>query len=107
MRKTCLSMFAIAVAATTGMAHAATTAPRWSLIPQPAVVQPDDSGAVTVADGDAVRIEAHGIAQANAIARRFVALVASTRGLQLDVVDTPGAHARIVFKLDPASDIKS
>lgn len=106
MRKTCLLMFAAAMSGLTGMAMAA-TAPAWSLIPQPALAHPAAHGVVTIADGDTVRVKADGNPQATAIATRFAARVASTRGLHLDVVSTPDASTRIVFQLDATADTQS
>ncbi|HET7268341.1 MAG TPA: family 20 glycosylhydrolase [Oleiagrimonas sp.] len=106
MRTCCLLMFAAAISGLTGVA-VADTAPDWSLIPQPAVTQPASHGMVTVADGDTVQVLAHDNPQASAIAGRFIALVASTRGLHLNVTEAPEASARIVFQLDPAANIDS
>lgn len=109
MRKTCLLMVALAACAATGMAIAATKAPSWSLIPQPAQTHPAASGSVTVADGDEVRVNARGNTETLSIAKHFASLLASTRGLELDVgaATTDHANARIVFDLDPESAIQN
>src|SRR5699024_4600653 len=83
----------------------AAKAPSWSLIPQPASLAPAGHGAVTVAAGDRVAIQADGDAQMQAMAERFIARLAKTRGLALDLAKA-GGQARIVFKLDPQADIK-
>ncbi|HET6586187.1 MAG TPA: family 20 glycosylhydrolase [Oleiagrimonas sp.] len=107
MFRTPLAIWLVLVAAlVAGSAMATTTTvPAWSLIPQPAVLQPAASGAVRVADGDRVVVEANGNQGAYGIARRFVARMAATRGLHLRVHAT-GGHGRIVFHLDPTVDIQ-
>lgn len=109
MRRLCPFMVAVAACTIASVAMAAPTTPKWSLIPEPAVVHPAGHGVVTVSNGDQVAVQAHGTAQATAIAHRFAALVASTRDLHLDVTGMSGnqANARIVFDLDPASRIKN
>lgn len=102
MRKTCLLMFALAACTMAGAAIAKSSVPAWSLIPEPAVTHPATHGAVTVTDGDHVRVKSHGNQQAVSIVRRFITLVASTRGLHLslDATSKDRMHDRIVFDLD-------
>lgn len=80
MRKTCLLMSALAMAAATGVAMATTTAPGWSLIPEPAVTRPAAHGAVTVKSGDHVVVKAHGNMQAFIITHMFTKLVKKRAG---------------------------
>ncbi|HEX7342357.1 MAG TPA: family 20 glycosylhydrolase [Rhodanobacteraceae bacterium] len=107
MRKLCLLTFA-ALAGSACLAHAATTATPWSIIPEPAVLKPARTGAVTVRAGDRVAILGTDNAQVAASVRRFIALVAATRHLPLQLAtDDAANHARIVFDLDPNAPIKS
>ncbi|HET8555046.1 MAG TPA: family 20 glycosylhydrolase [Rhodanobacteraceae bacterium] len=108
MFRTPLAVWLVLVAAlVTGSAMATTTAvPDWSLMPQPASLQPAASGDVTVGDGDSVVLEANGNARALDIARRFVKHVATMRGIHLRLRGANG-HGRIVFHLDPKADIRS
>lgn len=79
--------------------------PAWSLVPQPAAMHPAASGAVEVVDGDAIDVRAHGDAQALAIATRFAARVAATRGLHLKTTTAAGTSAKIAFVLDRHADL--
>ncbi|MGH8146707.1 MAG: family 20 glycosylhydrolase [Rhodanobacteraceae bacterium] len=107
MRKICLMMFAAAALVVAVAASAASTVPVWSLIPRPAQMHPAASGSVTVADGGRVSVQTHGNLQALAIAQRFTALIASTRGLHLRVDSSkfPAASAVIVFNLAPHAKV--
>jgi hexosaminidase len=93
-----------AMSALAGVATAAT--PAWSLLPQPAEVHPAARGAVTVSDGDRVLVQAEDDGQALAVAKRFAALVATTRGLHLRVETRADKRspAAIVFRLDLNAD---
>jgi hexosaminidase len=83
-------------------AGARTAAPEWSLLPQPAVMQPAGNDAVAIADGSAVAVSGTQHTQALAIAKRFAGLVGATRGLHLhvDTAAAPHRRAAIVFDLD-------
>ena len=96
----CRLLILAAMSALTGVATAAS--PAWSLLPQPAEVHPAARGAVTVSDGDRVLVQAEDDGQALAVAKRFAALVATTRGLHLRVETRADKRspAAIVFRLD-------
>ena len=96
----CRLLILAAMSALTGVATAAS--PAWSLLPQPAEVHPAARGAVTVSDGDRVLVQAEDDGQARAVAKRFAALVAATRGLHLRVETRADKRspAAIVFRLD-------
>ncbi|WHZ20658.1 MAG: beta-glycosyl hydrolase [Rhodanobacteraceae bacterium] len=105
MRPSSLLIFAVVAWSFAGVAAAVPPVPvfPWSVIPQPAELHPAARGAVSVANGDRVRVAAPGDTQASAVAQRFAVLVATTRGLHLRV-ETQGdeqAPATIVFRLDP------
>jgi hexosaminidase len=107
MRMIRLLILATMLPAFMGIAHAAGPVSAWSLLPQPAQMHPAARGAVTVSDGDRVLVQAEGDAQALAVARRFAALVATTRGLHLRVQAQADkqAPAAIVFRLDSQADV--
>jgi len=109
MRVSCLSILTVMLSIAMGAANAATPAPAWSLLPQPAEMHPAAQGVVTVSDGDRVLVQAEGDAQALAVAQRFGALVATTRGLHLRVQAQADRQspAAIVFRLDPSADVGS
>jgi len=96
----CRLLILAAMSALTGVATAAS--PAWSLLPQPAEVHPAARGAVTVSNGDRVLVQAEDDGQARAVAKRFAALVAATRGLHLRVETRADKRspAAIVFRLD-------
>ena len=96
----CRLLILAAMSALTGVATAAS--PAWSLLPQPAEVHPAARGAVTVSNGDRVLVQAEDDGQALAVAKRFAALVATTRGLHLRVETRADKRspAAIVFRLD-------
>ena len=100
----CRLLILAAMSALTGVATAAS--PAWSLLPQPAEVHPAARGAVTVSDGDRVLVQAEDDGQALAVAKRFAALVATTRGLHLRVETRADKRspAAIVFRLDLNAD---
>jgi len=100
----CRLLILAAMSALTGVATAAS--PAWSLLPQPAEVHPAARGAVTVSDGDRVLVQAEDDGQAQAVAKRFAALVAATRGLHLRVETRADKRspAAIVFRLDLNAD---
>ena len=100
----CRLLILAAMSALTGVATAAS--PAWSLLPQPAEVHPAARGAVTVSDGDRVLVQAEDDGQALAVAKRFAALVAATRGLHLRVETRADKRspAAIVFRLDLNAD---
>ncbi|HVX05360.1 MAG TPA: family 20 glycosylhydrolase [Rhodanobacteraceae bacterium] len=91
----------------TGIASAAQPVPAWSLLPQPAEMHPAAHGAATISDGDRILVQAAGDAQALAIAQRFAAWVAATRGLHLRVETQADRQSpiAIVFRLDPNADV--
>lgn len=105
MRLTSLLGSVFVLACVASAASAATTAPAWSLLPQPAVMAPAAQGSVTVSDGDRVQVSADGNAQAVDVVQRFVSLVAETRGLHLHVDTGASAPPVIVFRLDPHADV--
>jgi hexosaminidase len=107
MRMIRLLILAATLLAFMGIANAAGPASAWSLLPQPAQMHPAAHGAVTVSDGDRVLVQAEGDAQALAVARRFAALVTTTRGLHLRVQTQADkqAPAAIVFRLDSQADV--
>ena len=100
----CRLLILAAMSALTGVATAAS--PAWSLLPQPAEVHPAARGAVTVSNGDRVLVQAEDDGQARAVAKRFAALVAATRGLHLRVETRADKRspAAIVFRLDLNAD---
>ena len=107
MRMIRLLILAATLPVFSGLANAAEPASAWSLLPQPAETHPAAYGAVTVSDGGRVLVQAEGDAQALAVAQRFAALVATTRGLHLRVetsADTSSPVA-IVFRLDSHADV--
>lgn len=105
-RSRVVAWLAFAATLAAGPLMAAADVPNWSLIPQPANVQPAGSGAVRVADGDHVTVIGTDDARVSGIVQRFATHVADMRGLHLEVRadDSP---ARIVFQLDPDAAIKS
>ena len=106
MRTACLLMLAVLMSTAANVVLADTPVAAWSLLPRPAEMHPAAQGAVTVSDGDRVLVRADE-AQALAIAQRFAALVATTRGLRLRVATQTGRQspAAIVFRLDPHADV--
>src|SRR6185312_7253203 len=86
MAVTSLATLCIAMASPAASRHwraSATIAPStWSLLPQPADVRLAQS-VVKLADGDLVGVRGADLQQVQAIADRFIQLVADTRGLQL------------------------
>jgi len=109
MRTSSLLVFAVVAWSVAGIAAAVPPEPvlPWSLLPQPAEMHPAAGGAVSVSDGDRVRVQAGGDAQALAIVRGFAALVADTRGLDLRVETgaDESSPAAIVFHLDPQAQV--
>jgi hexosaminidase len=107
MRMIRLLILAATLPVFSGVANAAEPAPAWSLLPQPVEMHPAARGAVTVSNGDRVLVQSAGDAQALAIAQRFVALVARTRGLHLRVQTQADEQspAAIVFRLDPHANV--
>ncbi|HKU80084.1 MAG TPA: family 20 glycosylhydrolase [Rhodanobacteraceae bacterium] len=107
MRMFHLLIVAATLPAFMGIANAAEPASAWSLLPQPAEMHPAAHGAVTVSDGDRVLVQAEGDAQALAVAQRFAALIATTRGLHLRVETAAdkSSPAAIVFRLDSRADV--
>lgn len=86
---------------------AKTVNPKWSLLPQPAAMQPTGGGAVAIVDGATVMVSGPQHTQALAIANQFVGLVGRTRALHLHVgaTATSRTHAVIAFALDPEADV--
>jgi hexosaminidase len=107
MRMIRLLILAAVLSIFAGIANAAASAPAWSLLPLPAEVHPAAHGVVTVSNGDRVLVQAGGDAQALAVAQRFAALVATTRGLHLRVQTSEDmqSSAAVVFRLDPRADV--
>ncbi|MBD8871915.1 family 20 glycosylhydrolase [Rhodanobacter sp. DHB23] len=93
---------AVAWLATAGGAAAASDTPAWSLMPQPASMQPAASGSFDVADGAEVVVYGAGL---QSIADRFVQRVADTGGLHLRMATAASAHPAITFELDPHADV--
>src|SRR6185312_9368835 len=75
-----------------------------SLLPQPADVRLAQS-VVKLADGDLVGVRGADLQQVQAVADRFIQLVADTRGLQLHAATTADAHPAIMFELDPHASV--
>ena len=88
--------------ATASLASATPAPPAWSLMPQPARLHPSIAGSLEIADGAEVAV--HG-ADLQAIADRFVRLVASTAGLHLRMAAPASAHPAIAFEVDPHADV--
>lgn len=86
-----------------GPVGAAPVAP-WSLVPQPAVARPAASGSVKLADGAKVWVDAKAKPAVFDVARQFVARVATTRGLHLELEAAPNARASaaVTFALTAA-----
>ncbi|MGH8216299.1 MAG: beta-N-acetylhexosaminidase, partial [Rhodanobacteraceae bacterium] len=86
---------------------AKTAAPAWSLLPQPAAMQPAGNSMVAIAEGSVVAVSGAQRTQALAIAKRFAGLIDATRGLHLLVNTAASRHPRaaIVFDLDPEADV--
>ena len=87
------------------MAGAASSAPTWSLLPQPAELHLARSGVVTIADGALVAVRGADPKQIQPIADRFMQLVADTRGLQLHAAIAADAHPAITFDVDPHASV--
>ena len=108
MAVTSLATLCIAMASPAASRHwraSATIAPStWSLLPQPADVRLAQS-VVKLADGDLVGVRGADLQQVQAIADRFIQLVADTRGLQLHAATTADAHPAIMFELDPHASV--
>ncbi|HJS92256.1 MAG TPA: family 20 glycosylhydrolase [Steroidobacteraceae bacterium] len=86
------------------MATAAPAASIWALMPQPAHADLAGSRVVEIADGALVAVRGADRRQLQAIADRFMQLVADTRGLQLH---RAGAAARpaITFDVNPRASV--
>src|SRR5579863_506495 len=100
-----LAAFAVVWLATGGMTTAASVAPTWSLLPQPAHAQPDGSSVVRIADGALVAVRGADRRQVRSIADRFVQLVAGTRGLQLHAAAAVDLRSAITFEVDPHASV--
>ena len=100
-----LRFLVVAWLAALGVANAAPTAPKWSLLPLPVAAHPAGSGATEIADGATVSIHGADSQQVQAIAERFVQHVADTNGLKLHVTTNGAAPAAITFNVDPNADI--
>ncbi|MHB8815214.1 MAG: family 20 glycosylhydrolase [Steroidobacteraceae bacterium] len=87
------------------MTTAASVAPTWSLLPQPAHAQPDGSSVVRIADGALVAVRGADRRQVRSIADRFVQLVAGTRGLQLHAAAAVDLRSAITFEVDPHASV--
>ncbi|MEW9622940.1 beta-N-acetylhexosaminidase [Rhodanobacter geophilus] len=88
-----------------GVAMAMPAAPAWSLLPQPVQAHPTGSPAVELADGAVIAVRGTDRLQLQAIADRFVRLLADTRGLQLHTATAADARAAIIFDVDPHADV--
>lgn len=84
---------------------ASAAAPAWSLVPQPAATRIAGGRPVDIASGSVVAVRGPDHGQVLAVARRFVQLLATTRGLQLHVATKTDARAAITFVLDPHADV--
>jgi hexosaminidase len=91
--------------ATTGVAVAASAAPAWSLLPQPAKLSPSGSGAVDITVGAVVAVHGEDRPQVQAIAEQFVQRVTDTNGWHLHVASTDAVHPVITFDVDPHADV--
>ena len=100
-----LATFAVVWLATRGVAAAAPTASTWSLLPQSAHTHLTGPRALEIANGALVAVRGVNRQQLQPVARRFVQLVANTRGLQLRLAGATDAHAAITFEVDPHADV--
>lgn len=100
-----LAAIAIVWLATLGVATAAPAVPSWSLVPQPARMQPTGSGVVRIADGAVVAVRGADRQQVQPIVDRFVRLLADTRGLQLRTTTATDPRPAITFAVDPDASV--
>jgi hexosaminidase len=74
-------------------------------MPQPVNVHLAQAGVVKIADGALVAVRGTGGREVQAIADRFMQLVADTRGLQLHTSTTADAQPAITFEVDPHANV--
>jgi hexosaminidase len=99
------SCLAMAWLAATGVANAASAAPAWSLMPQPAAAHPAGSGVSAIADGAMVTVHGAQDPQVLSIATQFVQRMADTDGLKLRLSPVDVAPPSITFDVNPKADI--
>ena len=91
--------------ALTGRAMAAPTPSAWSLLPKPAESRLAASGVMRIADGARVAVRGADRDQLQPIADRFMQLVASTRGLQLQRAAAADPKPAITFEVNPHAGV--
>jgi hexosaminidase len=92
--------------ATTGMAIATPAPPAAGLLlPAPTHIRLASSGIVAIVDGARVAVRGADRAQVQPIVDRFIALLATTRGLQLQAASAADAHPAIIFQVDPRASV--
>jgi hexosaminidase len=96
---------ALMTLAATDVALAARPTPGWSLLPQPVDARIAPSGGLTIADGATVGVRGADRQSVQGVADRFMQLVASLRGLQLQAAPAAEAHPLITFELDPHESV--
>src|SRR5215469_9016330 len=100
-----LAALAVVWLATTGIGAAAPAASTWSLLPQAAHARLAGSRVLKIADGAQVAVRGADRRQVQAIADRFVQLVADTRGLQLHMAAAADERPAITFEVDPHANV--
>ncbi len=92
--------------ATTGMAIATPAPPAAGLLlPAPTHIRLASSGIVAIVDGARVAVRSADRAQVQPIVDRFIELLATTRGLQLQAASVADAHPAIIFEVDPRASV--
>ena len=92
--------------ATTGMATATPAAPALRfLLPAPTHIRLASSGIVAIVDGARVAVRGADRAQVQPIVDRFIELLATTRGLQLQAASVADPHPAIIFEVDPRTSV--
>jgi hexosaminidase len=92
--------------ATTGMAIATPAPPAAGLLlPAPTHIRLASSGIVAIVDGARVAVRGADRAQVQPIVDRFIELLATTRGLQLQAASVADPHPAIIFEVDPRTSV--
>jgi len=92
--------------ASTGMAIATPAPPAAPLLlPAPSHIRLASSGIVAIVAGARVALRGADRAQAQPIVDRFIELLATTRGLQLQAAAVADAHPAIIFEVDPRASV--
>jgi len=92
--------------ATTGMAIATPAPPAAGLLlPAPTHIRLASSGIVAIVDGARVAVHGADRAQVQPIVDRFIELLATTRGLQLQAASVADPHPAIIFEVDPRTSV--